>query len=1262
MKKKFQNFYLKIGLSSDSVIRSWSNGEVTKPETINYKTEKPVFSGLFCEKIFGPVKNNECACGKYRNIKNKGKVCEICEVMVTDSIVRRRRMGHIELDEPVVHIWYYKSIPSKLSAFLDLSLNNLKEIIYYRAYALVNNNSNAEFALGSLINLDFKVNLLQTKEPTFLFIKNLLHHFLKTFAKDSQNYLETVNYLQELETEESNFFVEEFIDFVNENSEFELATGGIAIEKLLKAVKINEEILLLKKKIKEQRSKNTDTKFLRRLEVLNNFANTGQKPEWMLTRTIPVLPPELRPIVILEGGRPAISGINRLYIELLIRKNRLAKIKERGAPAFMINELCNYVQIAVDNLFDNSLAAKNNVQNLFLNANIKSIASNLKGKTGRFRQNLLGKRVDYSAGSVIAGGPQLQLNECGLPRDIAIVLFTPAIIGKLLNSNHAINKKQAEKMIEERQPVVWDFLEEIIVNYPVILNRAPTLHRLGIQAFYPKLVRGKAILLHPLVTTAFNADFDGDRMPVHLPLTTKAKKEAVDVLMSDKNILNPRNGSLITIPTQDIILGIYYMTLEKKPLNNAVFIFPNTDQVLLAYWNRKITLHDLIFLPVSTLNKVAYSQPEYQKQMIITTAGKLLLNQVFPSDFPYLDGTDQQLSNSFFASSANLETMLVNYKLKKAINKSFLSKVLNNFLEKFDFAKTVEVLNKLKNLGFKYSTYSGTTISLFDLLGYETNKQLLFKKTEAELDKIRFFFKIGAFTKREKKAEKIKKWTKVKENVEQQLKVYFDDPSVTQPLQLMVNSGARGSISNFTQLVGMRGLMINTKGEVIDTPIKASLTEGLSPLEYYISTYGARKGMVDTALKTADSGYLTRRLVDATHDFYTTIDDCKTDDYLLVKTIFGLMDSVIKSLAMRIYGHFSAETILDKEGEIIITKNQLITREIAQQITDNEIKEVKIRSVLTCKVLRGVCCLCYGLDLSVNKLVKKWVAVGVLASQSIGEPATQLTMRTFHTGGVSDVTDITQGLPRVIELFDVVSPKGQKVVLSPCNGTVIAIEKEKKDDFYYSWHYLIQIQPDVKELPVINLVVASDSDLLVNKGKVLKKGDPIMSGSIALKDLLDVTNDPKIVANYIIEEIQKVYCAQGIDISDKYIEIIVKKMLSRSVITSAGDSQYVVGQDLENHVIAAENKNLLMNKQNPIVAKIIVSGIKTVATKTYSFLSASSFQETAKVLIQSAIENRIDYLYGLKENVIVGNLIPVGTGHHSATETKTNESSSKNNF
>ena len=1231
---------MRIGLASDSTIRGWSSGEVKKPETVNYKTQKPVIDGLFCEKIFGPVKNNECACGKYKKMSNRGKTCERCEVQVTDNIVRRRLMGHIELDEPVVHIWYYKSVPSKMSIFLNLSLTKLQEIIYYRSYVLVKNCDQKNISVGSFFELNINVSVLTEKNPTFILIQNILNYLLKIWDKKSEIYEEAQEYLNSLLTHDETFFMEEFIQFINENSELEFQTGGLAVESLLKQVNIEQEIINLKEKLKQQQVKKVllNDKVLRRLEILNNFKKTKQKPEWMLTRTIPVLPPELRPIVFLDGGRPAASGINRLYIELLIRKNRLQKFKEKKAPLFKINELCSLIQEATDDLFDNSLVVQTKKKGVRSAKTVtKSITTNLKGKSGRFRQNLLGKRVDYSAGSVISGGPDLKLTECGLPRDIAIVLFTPMVISKLLEKGLAVNKNIAEKMIKERDLRIWSLLEEVVVDYPVILNRAPTLHRLGIQAFYPKLVRGKAIMLHPLVTTAFNADFDGDRMPVHLPLTDAAKQEAKDILLSDKNILNPRNGQLIVTPTQDIVLGIYYLTFEIKGKIGEGDLFTDIDSVLIAYWNHKISLHTLIFVPFKAIEK---DHPKVDdNRLILTTPGKLMFNRLFGRDFPYLEEINWKKSLVTFDSNVNRFDVIADHQIKKPFPKTIILEIINEFLEFFGFQKTVNLLDDLKDLGFKYSTRSGVTISLFDLLQYQTEKQTLFEKAEKELEKIRYFFQIGALTTAGKKTEKIRKWSNIKEKVENQLQKYFNNPSLEQPIGLMVNSGARGSISSFTQLVGMRGLMINTKGQVIDTPIKSSLTEGMSALEYYISTYGARKGMVDTALKTADSGYLTRRLVDATHDVYTVATDCGTKNYLTVKNIYGNLNLVVVPLTTRIYGRFSAENIFDDGGELILAENQLITKKIVEKVAKTKIKEIKIRSVLTCGILRGVCTHCYGLDLAKNQVISKGQAVGVLAAQSIGEPATQLTMRTFHTGGVADVSDITQGLPRVIEIFDAVSPKGKEVLLSPFSGRVKMIKRF--DDLSYE----LELISDDKVPQVASFAIEQEMSLLVKINQKLSKGDPLVEGLINLKKLLKVSQNPKKVAHYIIQEVQKAYYLQGIDISDKYFEIVIKKMLSRSRIIDPGDSLYMFGQELETYLIVEANEKLKENNQKLIEIDSIISGIKVVATKTYSFLSASSFQETTRVLIQAAIENRVDNLYGLKENVIVGNLIPVGTGY-----------------
>ncbi len=1242
MRRPYNKFSLQIGLANDEVIRSWSSGEVVKPETINYKTGKPVFGGFFCQKIFGPVKDYECFCGHYKRIKNKGKICERCHVEVTESIVRRQRFGHIELDEPIVHIWYFKSIPSRLSIILEKDLATLESIIYFRAYVVVENNNQAEIPIGAVIDIkNHKISPNFEKHPTFALLRNIFKYIIRqnepqSFAtREARTYLENLN-----RGEESLFFFEESLDFINKNSDIQLETGGLAIEKLLLQINLAQTIAELKTITENSALHNSAAieKATKRLQLLNSFYQSGQRLEWMVTRTIPVLPPEMRPIVQLDGGSFATAGVNRFYNELLIRKIRLQKYKEKNAPNFMLNEMRLAIQETVDLLFDRDLVEKTRKLNPQHQA-IKSLATNLKGKTGRFRQNLLGKRVDYSAGSVIVGGPDLKLDEFGLPRDIAIVLFHPFIVAKLLEKEKAINKKVAEKMIFERHPEVWKQLDEIIQNYPMILNRAPTLHRLGIQGFYPKLVRGKAIMLHPLVTTAFNADFDGDRMPVHLPLTEDAKQEVRDLLLSTKNILNPRSGNLITMPSQDMILGIYYLTMEIPHQTGEGMVFDHFEQAHLAFQNHKLSLNARIFVAVKALGK-NYFPIAKTNEYVLTTIGKLFFNRIFPLDFIYLNHFAWEKQTATWKLTADLKTVLQKQPPEKAYDKKTLLNIINDCLDSYPSEVIIKLLDRIKDLGFQYSTQSGITISAFDLF-YATNKQAIFKTTDAKIEQIRHLFALGGMTSKEKRQFKIDAWLSAKDQVEKRLKKFFEDYTSNNSLLAMVNSGARGSISNFTQLVGMRGLMINTKGVTIDTPIKSSLFEGLSELEFFISTYGARKGMVDTALKTADSGYLTRRLVDATHDLYTVKDDCQTNQFYEVSAIYDQQtETVLIPLVNRIYGRFAAADYYDQTGQLLVAKNNLITNKIARALVAANHHKIKIRSILTCEVFRGVCCICYGLDLARNQVIKKGEAVGVLASQSIGEPATQLTMRTFHTGGVADVSDITQGLPRIIELFDVVEPKrNRKALLSKVHGTVRKIIYNEDTDLSE-----ITVLVAGSNQPV-TYTIRSGFALLVKKLSQVKPGQPLTDGPIDLKELLSLTQDKLLIANYIIQEVQKVYQVQGIELADKYIEIVVRKLLSRLLVIDPGDSDYVHHQEIDDHLVFTLNQKLQAENKTPVKYQTLICGLKTISSKVVSFLSAASFQETTKVLIQSAIENRLDKMYGLKENVIVGNMIPVGSGY-----------------
>ncbi len=1254
MKKPFNQFSLRIGLANDTTIRSWSFGEVTKAETINYKSEKPVPSGLFCEKIFGPVKDNECACGKYRRIKYKGKVCNSCGVLVTESIVRRRRLGHIELHDPIVHVWFYRTIPSPVSIVLAIDQSNLEQLIQYKAYAVVENDQDPDIKIGEIIDFQYSVATQETKQMirTKELLRKLIVKTRDRFASGTPERMEADTFLFELESgENATFFLEEFIHFINESSFFKLETGGSAIEQLLKSIDLTGEIERLKKRLSKTKiqheQSNSDQ---RRLKLLNNFYRTGQKLEWMTTRTIPVLPPELRPIVHLEGGRFATSGINKLYNELIIRKNRLQKHQEKFSPLFMVNQLRALVQEAADVLFDKDLANRGKRMIDPNDGNTRSIAENLKGKTGRFRSNLLGKRIDYSAGSVIVGGPQLKLNECGLPRDIAVVLFRAMIIGKLLKRELAVNKKAAEKIVDEQEPIIWDILEELVKGYPLLLNRAPTLHRLGIQGFFPRLTRGKAIQLHPLVTTAFNADFDGDRMSVYLPLTEVAKQEVKEIIMSNHNLLNPRNGQLIVIPSQDMILGIYYLTSEEfdKPLAGSYYVTPEFAEM--TYHSGKIDLHTPIFLLASSLNK-----PNLIKQsgFFQTTVGKVIFNKIFGNDFPYIANANWKEPIKFYPLDSNLNSVIKEIKVAPAISKSVLSDIVHKLFEEKGESATVEVLDKLKDLGFKYSTRSGTSISFFDLNSYKTKKESLFAETEIRLLKLKEIYNLGGITKTEARIQRIQEWTSVKEKVEKELEKQFIQGDLHHSIYSMVDSGARGSLSNLTQLVGMRGLMVNTRGHIIETPIKSSLTDGLDYLEFFISTYGARKGMVDTALKTADSGYLTRRLIDVAHDFYITSDDCRTKKGFIIRAIvYKKLNSEMISLGTRVYSRITAAAIVDANGQEILAKGKIIGKKEAAAIDLARVPEVKIRSILTCAEPRGSCQKCFGLDLAKNKLINRGQAIGILAAQSIGEPATQLTMRTFHTGGVSDASDITQGLPRVIQLFDVISPKKNIALLSQVKGEVTKVIEVDNQKF----NIHVETENGEKIIPT-----PAKSVMNVAVGDQVVFGTFLTEGVANLKELLDITRDQNIVADYIIEEVQKVYYLQGIELADKYIEIIVRKILSINFIIDPGDSNYTIGEEETKYRIDQINAKLIANKQKPIKHRSLIKGTKARASKTFSFLSAASFQGTTQVLIRAVLENRTDELYGLKENVIVGNMIPVGTGSIFPENWITNEQGEKIN-
>ncbi|MFF5996327.1 DNA-directed RNA polymerase subunit beta' [Lysinibacillus sp. KU-BSD001] len=1197
--------YMKIGLASPDKIRSWSYGEVKKPETINYRTLKPEKDGLFCERIFGPTKDWECHCGKYKRVRYKGVVCDRCGVEVTRAKVRRERMGHIELAAPVSHIWYFKGIPSRMGLILDMSPRALEEVIYFASYVVID-------AAGT--NLEHK---------------------------------------QLLSEKEYRAYREKF------GNTFEAAMGAEAIKKLLEQIDLEEETVRLKEELKTAQGQRR-TRAIKRLEVVESFRNSGNKPSWMILDVLPVIPPELRPMVQLDGGRFATSDLNDLYRRVINRNNRLKRLLDLGAPSIIVQNEKRMLQEAVDALIDNGRRGRPVTGPG--NRPLKSLSHMLKGKQGRFRQNLLGKRVDYSGRSVIVVGPNLKMYQCGLPKEMAIELFKPFVMKELVERGLAHNIKSAKRKIERMHNEVWDVLEDVIREHPVLLNRAPTLHRLGIQAFEPTLVEGRAIRLHPLVCTAYNADFDGDQMAVHVPLSAEAQAEARLLMLAAQNILNPKDGKPVVTPSQDMVLGNYYLTLEREGARGEGAIFYGPDEVLIAYQTGHVHLHTRIAIKASSLNNPTFTE-EQNSMFLLTTVGKVIFNEILPASFPYInEPTDTNLEDKTpekyfvkltidaealaeveategYASLSEDEQIQAQRQavLRKhfasipavpPFRKKFLGNVIAQVFKQFKITETSKMLDRMKDLGFKYSTRAGITVGVSDIEVLPDKGKIL-EEAQGKVDKVMKQFRRGLITEEERYDRVIEIWSKAKDVIQGKL---MDSLQKTNPIFMMSDSGARGNASNFTQLAGMRGLMANPAGRIIELPIKSSFREGLTVLEYFISTHGARKGLADTALKTADSGYLTRRLVDVAQDVIVREDDCGTDRGL---TIGALMEGneVIEALDERIVGRYTKKTILHPEtGAVILERDGLITQDIAKVIEEAGIEQVTIRSAFTCNTKHGVCKKCYGMNLATGDEVEVGEAVGIIAAQSIGEPGTQLTMRTFHTGGVAG-NDITQGLPRIQEIFEARNPKGQAVI-SEISGSVTDIE---------------EIREGLKEITITGEVETRkyqapyNARLKVVLGDEVKPGQILTEGSIDPKQLLKV-KDVATVQEYLLKEVQKVYRMQGVEIGDKHIEVMVRQMLRKVRVIEAGDTELLPGSLLDVHQFAEANVDAVLSGKNPATCRPVILGITKASLETESFLSAASFQETTRVLTDAAIKGKRDELLGLKENVIIGKLVPAGTG------------------
>ena len=1154
---------LKIGLASDEKIREWSHGEVKKPETINYRTLKPEKDGLFCEKIFGHTKDWECHCGKYKRVRYKGIVCDRCGVEVTTSKVRRERMGHIELAAPIAHIWYFKGIPSRIALMLDISPRSLEKVIYFASYIVTDKGTS-----GLL-----KCQILNEKE---------YHEAEEKYGRGS----------------------------------FKAEMGAEAIRKLLAEIDIEKLSESLKKEL-EKASEQKKAKLIKRLDTVESFRMSKNKPEWMVMNVVPVIPPELRPMVQLDGGRFATSDLNDLYRRVINRNNRLKRLLELGAPEIIVRNEKRMLQESVDALIDNGRRGRPVTG--AGNRPLKSLSDMLKGKQGRFRQNLLGKRVDYSGRSVIVVGPELKIYQCGLPKEMAVELFKPFVMKELVKRGLAHNIKNAKRMVEKLRPEVWDILEEVIKDHPVMLNRAPTLHRLGIQAFQPILVEGRAIKLHPLVCTAFNADFDGDQMAVHVPLTPEAIAEARFLMLSVNNLLKPQDGKPVTVPTQDMILGAYYLTVQIDGEKGEGMYFKDEDEAMMAYQNGDVGLH----CKVKVRRFKTDENGNVRSKTIETTVGRLIYNQGIPQDLGFVDRTDPEkefdLEIDFPVIKKNLGTIVA-----KCINVHGLS-------------ESAEVLDYIKATGYKYSTKGAITVSVADVAVPAAKKDIL-AAADKDVENIHRQYKRGAITNEERYNAVIKVWEKATADVTEAMKKNFDELN---PIYMMAQSGARGNMNQLRQIAGMRGLMADTSGKAVEIPVKSCFREGLDSLEYFISAHGARKGLTDTALRTADSGYLTRRLVDVSQDIIIRKEDCGSHEGIMLEDIKD-GNQLIEGLEERLVGRFLLEDFKDpKTGEVIVDSDTMITDKMAKDIVATGVTKVWVRSILGCKCKHGACSKCYGMGLATRQRVNLGESVGIIAAQSIGEPGTQLTMRTFHTGGVAG-GDITQGLPRVEELFEARNPKGLATI-TEIDGTVQIKEEKKRKE-------VVVVGKDNAKTYVISF----GSKLKVKDGMEVKAGDPLTEGSINPNELLAIKG-PEGVYEYIISEVQKVYRNQGVDINDKHIEVIARQMLKKVRIEDPGDTGFYTASLVELLDFEEKNAEMIAEGKKPATGKRALLGITKASLATESFLSAASFQETTKVLTEAAIKGKVDNLIGLKENVIIGKLIPTGTGlkHYQNLEINT---------
>ncbi|MCT0458336.1 DNA-directed RNA polymerase subunit beta' [Lactococcus cremoris] len=1169
---------MRIGIASPQKIRYWSFGEVKKPETINYRTQKPEREGLFDERIFGPQKDWECACGKLKGVFYKNQVCELCGVQVTTAKSRRERMGHIELAAPISHIWYFKGIPSRMGLALDMSPRALEEVIYFASYVVIDPKET---------DLE-KKQLLTEREYREQLLKNGFGSFVAKM-------------------------------------------GAEAIQDLLNDVDIDKEVAELKEELKTVTGQRR-VKIIRRLDVLSAFRKSGNALSWMVLNVLPVIPPDLRPMVQLDGGRFATSDLNDLYRRVINRNNRLKRLMELNAPNIIVQNEKRMLQEAVDTLIDNGRRGRPITG--AGNRPLKSLSHMLKGKQGRFRQNLLGKRVDYSGRSVIAVGPTLKMYQCGVPREMAIELFKPFVMAQLVKKELAANIRAAKRKVERQDSDVWDVLETVVKEHPVLLNRAPTLHRLGIQAFEPVLIDGKAIRLHPLACEAYNADFDGDQMAIHLPLSEEAQAEARLLMLAAEHILNPKDGKPVVTPSQDMVLGNYYLTMEEKGREGEGMIFATPEEVEIAMRNGYVHLHTRIGIATKSLNK-PWTENQ-QDKILVTTVGKVIFNSIIPEGMPYLnEPTDVNLTTStddrfFMDAGQNIKEVLAGIDTVRPFKKGYLGNIIAEVFKRYRTTATSEYLDRLKDLGYHQSTLAGLTVGIADIPVVEDKHEII-DAAHKRVEQITKQFRRGLITDDERYNAVTGVWRDAKESLEKRL---IEEQDLTNPIVMMMDSGARGNISNFSQLAGMRGLMAAPNGKIMELPIISNFREGLSVLEMFFSTHGARKGMTDTALKTADSGYLTRRLVDVAQDVIIREDDCGTDRGLVIADI-ATGKEMVEPLFERLVGRYTRKSVLHPEtGEMIIGDDTLISEDIARKIIEAGVKEVTIRSVFTCKTPHGVCKHCYGINLATGDAVEVGEAVGTIAAQSIGEPGTQLTMRTFHTGGVASSSDITQGLPRVQEIFEARNPKGEAII-TEVTGTVESIVE---DGATRTREITVKGKTDTR-----SYTVGMADVLMVEEGEFIHRGAPLIQGSIEPKHLLQV-RDALSVETYLLGEVQKTYRSQGVEIGDKHIEVMVRQMLRKVRIMDNGSIDVLPGTLMDISDFEALNETALLNGEMPATGRPVLMGITKASLETNSFLSAASFQETTRVLTDAAIRGKEDHLLGLKENVIIGKIIPAGTG------------------